>query len=280
MEWTGGATALAVLLVTLAGCSDGGGQVAEPALQLAEVDNTATRGSISGVVVDDAIRPLAGIDLTLLTEPPQSVVTDEDGLFVFEQLDPGLYTISANASIVGERRFLGIQTTADVIAGETAKVRIVLPPDPTPQPYHTTYKFDWYDEAGVALVDFAVDLFGRGVVPVPLCDQCYFEFATDSTPHTFVVEATWQDTVAPPHKEAEYYWTVYSLNVGGYASDYFTNPGRAEFSGAEFEGETDWGINMAAEEEWITYQQSAQLFVTAFYLEPPRDGWSIVAGDT
>ena len=194
MEWKGGAIALAVV-VLLAGCTDGGTQATAPTIELAEVDNTATRGSISGVVVDDAIRPLAGVDLTLLTSPARSVATDADGLFVFEGLDPGLYTLSANATVADERRFLGIQTTADVVAGETAKVRIVLPPDLTPQPYHTTYAFDWYDESGVALVDFAVDLFTRDVEPVnqtvpPFCDQCYFRFETDTTPHTFVVEAT------------------------------------------------------------------------------------------
>ena len=70
--------------------------------------------------------------------------------------------------------------------------------------------------------------------------------------------------MAPPHKESEYYWTVDALTVGGYTSDYFYNPGRAEFTTGEFEGETKWSINMAAEEEWITFQQTAQLFVTAF----------------
>lgn len=275
--------AVAMVLVlgpVLAGCSEPDAAADAAGIELAEVDNSVSRGSISGVVVDEAIRPLAGVNLTLLG-PQTPATSDDDGLFVFTDLEPGLYTVSAAPHKSADGRlFLGIQTTAEVRAGETAKVKLVLPPDPTPQPYHVTYKFDWYDEAGVALVDFAVDLFGRGIVPVPFCDQCYFEFTSDANVTQFVVEATWTDSVAPPHKESEYYWTVYALTVGDYASDYFYNPGRAVVEGSAFPGETEWAVNLAAEEEWITLQQKAQLFVTAFYVAPAPDGWSFVAGDT
>lgn len=237
----------------------------------------AGKGAISGVVVDEAIRPLAGVVLNI-SGRSEPATTDEGGLFLVTDLDPGLYTLSASLS-----GFLTIQTTAEVRETETAKVRIVLARDLTPQPYHTTLAFQWYDEVGVTLVDFTVDLVSRsffgGAVP-PLCDRCYFPFESDGPVEDFIIEATWEDTVPDPLKETEFFWTLSDeAGDGGYEADYFYNPGRAHIPGNRFGESTGFSIAMSGEEEWITYQQQAQLFVTLFYLGPAPEGWSFVAGD-
>lgn len=272
---------LAALL--LAGCTNDGPAAEAVTLgdgtqvELVEVENTATTGSISGVVVDEAIRPLAGVNVSLVG-PGLTTVSNQNGLFVFEDVVPGLAVVKANGT-----GFLAAQTSTDVFAGNTAKVRIVLLADPTPQPYHQTLKFDWYDEAGVALVDFAVDLFGRGIINEtvpPFCDVCYFEFEVDGPFEDAIVEAVWEDNLATPAENAtEYYWTLRGVASNEYESDYFYSPGRALAPGATYAGETLLSINLAADENWVTYQQEAELFVTIFYLEGAPSGWSFVAGD-
>ena len=275
--------ASAVAALILAGCAAEGDPEASVQLgdgsevEFAAVEAGEGLGSITGVVVDEAIRPLAGANVSVLGQPV-SVATDGQGLFALADLEPGLHTLSVDAA-----GYSTVQATTEVKPGETSKVRIVLALDRTPRPYHTTQKYDWYDDAGVTLVDFAVDLADRSFLNDSLpaaCDVCYFEFTSDGPVDTFVIEAVWEDTVDHPAKETEFYWSLYDLDSSEYESDYFTSPGRAEIPAGDLGNATRFGISLAGEEEWITYQQHAQLFVSLFYLAPPPEGWSIVAGDT
>jgi hypothetical protein len=235
------------------------------------------KGNIAGVVVDEAIRPVAHVEVTVIGQP-LNASTDANGLFSIPDLAPGLYTLSAAA-----KGFLAIQTTAEVKAGETAKVRMALATDKTPQPYHSTLKFDWFDQEGVTLVDFTVDLVNRDFLNrslPPMCDLCYFDFPSDGPVDTFVVEAVWEDSI-PDSAEGttEYFWTLDNHDSGDYAADYFSSPGRATVAGESIGNGTHYGIGMSADEDWVTYQQKAEIFLTMFYRAPPPDGWSFVDGD-
>lgn len=273
----GTARAIAVIVVAglLAGCADPAKKGDIGSIELLEAPPPeAGKGSISGVVVDEAIRPLAGATISIngITEP---VSTDEDGLFIVTDLEPGLYIMMASLA-----DYLPIQTTAEVVAGETAKIRIVLAFDPTPKPYHTTLQFEWYDEVGQGLVDFAWDLFLRGTGVPMLCDRCYFPFTSDGAVEEFIIEATWEDSIPDPLKETEYYWSLDNLGEGGgYESDYFYNPGRASVGDNRFGNSTEFALTLASEEEWVTFQQTAHIFVTLFYLAPAPENWSFIAGN-
>ena len=284
MELKGGDfVLLALATVALAGCSGQGGQQ-EPTIVLAEVDNSATRGSISGVVVDDAIRPLAGVNLTLLGRE-RNATTDGDGLFVFEDLDPGLYTVSASAYRADDGRlFIGMQTTAEVVAAETSKVRIVLPNDPTPQPYHQTYKWDAYDEVTLGVVDGGYEIirtgFANDTLP-PLCDACAFFFHPEGPADTFLLEAVWEDSIADATGEAtSYYWVLEDVDgEADYSDDYCSSPCHVPIDGSGYENVTTLSISMYPDENWVAYQQRWTMFMTVWYLAPPPEGWSVVNGD-
>jgi hypothetical protein len=160
---------------------------------------------------------------------------------------------------------------------------MALATDKTPQPYHSTLKFDWFDQEGVTLVDFTVDLVNRDFLNrslPPMCDLCYFDFPSDGPVDTFVVEAVWEDSI-PDSAEGttEYFWTLDNHDSGDYAADYFSSPGRATVAGESIGNGTHYGIGMSADEDWVTYQQKAEIFLTMFYRAPPPDGWSFVDGD-
>src|SRR5687768_8662219 len=84
--------ALLLSSVVLAGCSD------DPAPPAAsddgtadvEVDEDAKTGAISGVVVDEAIRPIRNATVQLAGKDVNQT-TDEHGQFVFQDLEPGTY---------------------------------------------------------------------------------------------------------------------------------------------------------------------------------------------
>jgi hypothetical protein len=271
-----------VLAVLLAGCANGGKDadavnIGGRTVDLADTTNSATQGSISGVVVDDAIRPLAGVAITI-ANLDRNATTIEDGLFAFEGLDPGLYTLA----VVPPAGYLPVQTTAEVVAGQTSKVRVVTPIDSSPQPRHVTLAFDWYDSAGVALVDFAIDLFDGSLLNdslPPACEKCTFEFITDEAPASLIYEATWEITVANPAGDGDWYWTIDDLIGGDYESDYCAKPCLVDIPLGSIGNSTQYSLTVSSDEDWVVYNQRAQLFMTVFYVAAAPDGWSFIAGD-
>lgn len=236
------------------------------------------KGSISGVVVDDAIRPLAGV-LVAVSGKDAAVATDETGLFVVADLEPGLYTLQANAT-----GYLPIQTTAEVVAGDTAKVRIVLATDPTPQPVHVTLQFDGFIQAGNGLANQAWQLFVNGTagVPVDSC-ECQFYFSTESEASTFVIEVVWEPTVANPAGTSSGYYALWDDGEpdGGYVDNGCDNPcygvvGWSEFALAETR---NFHTDIWIDSDWVQVNQKFTQYVTIFYNGEAPDGWSFVNGD-
>lgn len=133
--------ALALLLAAcvLAGCAEGPGAEAAsdplasgvPALQA-----TDTTGVLRGVVVDEAIRPLANATVAL-TGPsgPRTAVTGPDGFFGFAALEPGGYFVS-----VSRLAYVDTQAAVDVVAGvsEPPMVRVQLAFVPSEAPFVTS----------------------------------------------------------------------------------------------------------------------------------------------
>lgn len=272
---------LAVLGVALAGCSDSSPSGKVSGIELQQVDNTAYLGSISGVVVDEAIRPVPGAQLSLLNRMGSNATSDADGLFVFEALEPGLYTISVAPIPEGERRFYGIQTTAEVVAGETAKVRVVLPSDVTPVPFHVTLAFDGFFQVGSGFVDEVLTLYvynktvGPVTTPSPTC-TCKWAFGAAETVQTFVVDLARQDTVESPSPT---FW-AFLLESDIDDNDIwfcYDNPCNAHVPGANFSAEArNFTIEVWSDPAWVAVQQSFELFVTIFYAAPAPEGWSFM----
>lgn len=137
---------VAAVLVLLAGCSGSGGpsggDPSNSAFPSGTEPPTETTGIIRGVVVDQAIRPIAGVTITLAgTE--KTTTTNEDGIFGFGGLLPGTYFLTAH-----KQGYQDLQASADVAAGvaDPEPVRIKMQADVKGLAYFTPYVHDFYIE--------------------------------------------------------------------------------------------------------------------------------------
>lgn len=168
---------LAVCAFVLAGCSDGAAEpeAVEEAFEDIELNVTATTGVIRGVVVDEAIRPVAGA-LVTLNLPGKGPVTDESrdtGAFAFDDLEPGSYFLSA-----AKGGFLPSQQTAEVVAGvaEPPIVKILLAVDGSyVAPFVQSLVFEGFIECGVTTPVIAGAICG-----IPNGATCGFPFPPEA----------------------------------------------------------------------------------------------------
>ncbi|HUR64280.1 MAG TPA: carboxypeptidase regulatory-like domain-containing protein [Candidatus Thermoplasmatota archaeon] len=146
------AALVAVSLVLLSGCSSKATPQAATGVEQAAGDltlkATATTGVIRGVVVDEAIRPIAGA-LVTATAQGHTYTTNSttSGAFGFQGLAPGVYLVKAHKA-----GFRDTQTTTDVKAGESepAIVKVALPVDTTfVRPYAVGVVFKGFIDCGI-----------------------------------------------------------------------------------------------------------------------------------
>lgn len=136
---------LLACLVPLAGCAtpEETAEPVIPAVEALELEATETTGVIRGLVVDEAIRPLVGAEVSLRGASEGVTTTTEEGAFGFDGLEPGTYFIKV--SKVG---FSDLQLSADVVAGvaEPAPVKAILPRLAGYLPYFSVRVFDGFIE--------------------------------------------------------------------------------------------------------------------------------------
>jgi hypothetical protein len=124
----GWAAALLAAAVVLAGCAAKSGGPAASA--------DPTLGTLRGVVVDAAVRPLAGAAVAV--QPGGlNATTGADGLFSFPGLRPGDYSVT-----VAKDGYIGAATTATVDAGEGPALQVLLEVALGSARYANLYKFD------------------------------------------------------------------------------------------------------------------------------------------
>lgn len=247
-------------------------------VELAEPDNTATRGSISGVLVDEAIRPIAGAAIDLVGLGPTS--TDDAGLFVFVDLQPGLYTLKVMGGNYSGIRYRDAEVATEVRAGETAHVRVFMIRDLTPFPYHAdTLKFDGFMEVDNGLVNFALGLTGS---PPPGWCTCNWTFTAEGPVSTIVSELSYNPTTtANPAPLGS--WVVFMTGDNGGATGIGcgTNPCiyHSEYD-SFFDNETrDFTLTVSSDPYWVSINQAFQVYITLFYVDPAPGGWSFIKGD-
>lgn len=128
-----------------AGCADGGAKPEpEPITGFAELELKATsdRGILRGVVVDTAIRPLAGVEIRMPTSSGERMqTTGSNGLFGFDDLEPGTYFLTATKPGFGS-----IQQSAEVEAGvaEPPIVKVLLERIPGTEPFVAARAWDGF----------------------------------------------------------------------------------------------------------------------------------------
>ncbi len=289
------AATLVTLTWLLAGCS-GAGQGGDDGttvtlgdgstVELVELDSQEGTGSISGVVVDEAIRPLAGVEVTM-TDTGSKGLTDAGGLFTFVDVEPGSHFLSVADTVLGDVRYHGVQTVAEVMPSETAKVRIILVADAVGAAYHgPTMKFDGYIEFASGFVDEVLDLavwnhtYGPvSFPPSPLC-ACHFYYQAEAAVETHVLELNYEESNPMPHG-----W-VLDLNGQNRSGALFfcdyehPTPCIAHIDGQPYgEDERSFDVGVWSDPLWVHFEQSFQFFVTVFYVEPAPEGWSFIRGD-
>lgn len=122
---------LVLVATVLAGCSDGNDKDLGPEFEELGLQATATTGIIRGVVVDPAIKPIAGA--TVVLNGVGETTTTEGGLFGFDAVEPGTKFLS-----VAKVGYKPTQTSTEVVAGEAepAILKVLLDPDPGSVPFY------------------------------------------------------------------------------------------------------------------------------------------------
>ena len=269
----------AFVAVAMAGCADS--PEPEPAgddpfagLQ-DEVEVTATLGAIVGVVVDQAIRPLANATIAL-TGQAGNTTTDDQGRFTFGDLEPGTYFLQASA-----RRHEAAQVSVDVVAGEAAIVRILLIAMTSVEPYHTTLNFHGHADPWFGFVSFAAEV----IAPGTLGCTCAFEVVPDPGAVSFTFEAVGTNDIdyssSPVY--GNLYWEFVGDALGEHQdirSAHGSFPIYQTFERDSFDNETETWLARITPGQFVHTSMDYDIFLTIWYHEPMPDGWSFVAGDT
>ena len=133
MRWPLAVLALALAAPLLAGCTAGSDGVAPTTSGPPPLAATATTGVIRGVVVDEAIRPLANATVTARGPggEDRTAVTGPDGFFGFTNLVPGGWFVLAH-----KRAYTDVQQNTEVQAGvpdpPVVKLQVTLIPGQVP----------------------------------------------------------------------------------------------------------------------------------------------------
>jgi hypothetical protein len=120
-------------------------------VEFVDVKATADTGIIRGVVVDEAIRPIPGAQVSVNTSDKTLVTnTSTSGAFGFEGLKPGTYFVKAQ-----KLGFTGVQTSVEVVAGvqDVKVVKIALEVDKSyVKPYYNVVKYDGFVECTTSVL--------------------------------------------------------------------------------------------------------------------------------
>lgn len=269
-----GLVALLFVALALAGCSGGGA----PDDQLKLADGTTidvdggtsdTTGAIAGVVVDEAIRPVVGAVLTT-TDGAHGATTDANGVFLVGDLAPGFYALLVKAT-----DHLEVQTSAEVVAGEVAKVRVQMVRDVRPTPYLQTYPYTAYMQGWATIGQFAVEVVADSFLnDTTLCD-CGYTFTPGPNVTAIILEAFWDAAAPDPATLAEYYWEVGDPSGDWYETGYCTSPCRVEVPMADFRDGMTVEVRMTGPDAWVAVQQQVRIFTTVFHYGEAPEGWTI-----
>lgn len=187
---------LTATMLLLAGCSGGKGPNPEvddvPDLGL---QATSTTGVLRGVVVDEAIRPIAAVAIELRggNDAVQTATSSDDGFFGFDGLAPGTYFVAAS-----KLGFSAAQSSVEVVAGDSEPpiVRLQLATDASTLPYYVLTPWEGYLQCGLSVIA----LCGAGT-DVPMVgnvtnDRFAATVVVEGVPLFIQSEAVWTPTTS------------------------------------------------------------------------------------
>jgi hypothetical protein len=135
-----------------------------------DVRSTATTGVIRGVVVDTAIRPIAGVVLKVQArDRVLATNSSATGAFGFQGLEPGTYFVQAH-----KLGFADVRVGVDVRAGDDTPpvTKVGLVPDLAARPYVDAFVFKGFIECSVpAIALCSVPNVGLQIAGILTCDD-------------------------------------------------------------------------------------------------------------
>lgn len=199
--------ALAGLLVAamLAGCAagDGGDAVDGLAEGAPVLEATATTGVIRGVVVDEAIRPIANVSVTARGPDgaERSASTDVDGFFGLSGLAPGTWFLTSE-----KVAYTSTQQSVEVVAGVSeppvTKLQVTFVPGEVP--FYTEVKVEAFVQCIIPGANMCaiINLYPCAVANYcePIVDDTSFIVLYDHlvslarTPDWLQTEVVWEST--------------------------------------------------------------------------------------
>ena len=295
--------AVVAAMVLLAGCTDGGGDAAgatgEPV--------AAGTGRLCIVVVDQAIRPVADVNLTIpMTDgTSRSAVTGEDGTACLD-LAPGTYVVDARHL---HGRFGSAQTTVTVEEGREVQAKVLLEALFTQEPFHDTLKFDGFIQCGYAISgvmsSLCVNDYTHFVGPYT-CTECEHFFDSRSTNfalgpgwQTAIYELTWEPSAQGTSPEMSLIISFFPRDAShAFCRAAGPNPLLVRQQlGEECEGNQGGEPEQPPPEGMpnmhlfaatdppegqpasVAFSQRFTVFLNFFYYGMPPEGWSFLNGD-
>lgn len=298
-----------LLLVSLAGCAESGGQAGERDDTFDDVDvrvDDAT-GAILGVVVDEAIVPVEGATVTVQGDG-RSTETDAQGRFVFDRVPAGTHFLE-----VRKLNYETAQSSVEVEAGvdQPPVLKVQVSRLFTGQPYMQGVQFQGFIacayQAGITapcVTDYTQVVPGCGSGCVPILRT----IMGDARDTMVEVDAGWQTHIAEVVWEPSAQGTSNALGliyrdfpVGGANHQYGAVSGPSPLHlrfevGVKHATQSGPASEMIPPEGYdeiiafvgtrsdgepvaLTLQQEFEMFLHTFYHGKPPEDWAFLAGD-
>lgn len=136
-----------VLAVVLAGCAT------SEAAGGADAAADPSKGRLRGIVVDDAIRPIAGATVNITGQGVAiNLTTDERGSFLVPDLEPGAYLVRVSKEFYAAHE-QAVTVSSGVLEPELARFQLVF--EPGSIPYSEIYQFEGLFECGFAVPGYS-----------------------------------------------------------------------------------------------------------------------------
>ena len=298
------------LALVLSGCSDAGGAQADvqsvEGFEAFGVTAAPGKGILLGVVVDEAIRPLAGVAVSLQVPGGglANATSDAEGRFAFGELDPGTYLV--DAQLLTHK---GSQSSIEVVADDPSPrvARVLLERLYAQEPYSEPLKLEGYIQCGYDLTfmsSLCLNDYTHFVGPYT-CNECEHildkrsaDFSVGTGWQTMVFELVWEPTTQATSTEL-------SLTVSHFprpASHWYcqgsgTTPVLVRMEqNVTCENQQDepeqvpaeglpnmhlFAASNAQEGRFAsaTFGQRFDVYAHLFYYGKPPEGWSFVNGD-
>jgi hypothetical protein len=284
--------AVALLAMTFAGCagqgSDGAPEPTTEPLAFEDLKVTESKGLIRGLVISETITPIAGAAIILVSEN-KTVLSDAQGAFVFNDLEPGDYFLG-----ISKTGYFTVQSSATVVAGvaEPQIVKVQLVFDAANQPFTELLQWTGFFACGTGTNAAGGIGFNPCAVDAIACDFVDVCLLGSSNVHEFVFGTA----RIPDFGQGEAVWTGTqplgnALNLGWHdegTADYKSISGesplilpttREEAVKAHDENITSLTMRIfpgTGQELTVTLQQRFDVYVTYFYGFVPREGWAFV----